>query len=147
MNEVLFSSKRMDWETPQKFFDQLNAKYHFVLDAAAEDHNAKCRRYFTPEQNGLSQSWDVGGAVWCNPPYGRSTGKWVKKAWQEAQKGVTIVMLIPARPDVSYFHDWIWGKAEVIFLRGRLKFELNGIPAKNAAAFPSMLVIYNGGKA
>lgn len=60
---------------------------------------------------------------------------------------MTIVMLIPARPDTSYFHDWIWGKAEVIFLRGRLKFELNGIPAKNAAAFPSMLVIYNGGKA
>ena len=147
MNEVLFSSRRMDWETPQKFFDQLNAKYNFVLDVAAEDHNAKCRRYFTPEQNGLSQSWDVGGAVWCKPPYGRSTGKGVKKAWQEVQKGVTIVMLIPARTDTAYFHDWILDKADIEFLRGRLHFEVDGIPSKDAATFPSMLVICNGGKA
>lgn len=144
MNKAMLSSNRMDWETPQEFFDKLNAQFHFALDAAANEHNAKCSRYFTPEQNGLSQSWDVGGAVWCNPPYGRSTGKWVKKAYQEAQKGVTIVMLIPARTDTSYFHDWIYDKADVAFLRGRLQFELGGIP-QGRAPFPAMLVIYNGG--
>lgn len=143
MNKVLFSSKRMDWETPQKLFDMMDAQFHFALDAAANEYNAKCSRYFAPEQDGLSQSWEVGGAVFCNPHYGRETGKWVKKAWQEAQKGVTIVMLIPARTDTSYFHDWIYDKADVVFLRGRLRFELGGVP-QGRAPFPAMLVIYNG---
>ena len=118
--DVMFSSKTDLWETPQEFFDKLNDEFHFTLDAAATKDNAKCSNYFTQEQDGLSQKWT--GTVFCNPPYCRQTGKWVKKAYEESQLGnCTVVMLLPCRPDVSWFHDYILGKAEIRFVRGRLK--------------------------
>ena len=87
MNVALLSSKKMDWCTPKQFFAELDREFHFVLDAAATEQTAKCSRFFTPETDGLAQSWDVGGAVYCNPPYGREIGKWVKKAHDEALRG------------------------------------------------------------
>lgn len=146
MNEALLSSKNMNWCTPQDFFDRLNAEYNFVLDAAATDKSAKCKKYYTPETDGLKQSWAIGGAVFCNPPYGRSIGAWVEKAFSEAKSGTTIVLLIPARTDTKYFHEYIYGKAEIRFLRGRLKFTDEDGNTKAPAPFPSMVVVYNGGK-
>lgn len=134
--DVMFSSKTEMWATPQYFFDKLNDEFHFTLDAAAIPENAKCERFFTPEDDGLSKSWD--GVVWCNPPYCRQTRKWVKKAFEESRKGTTVVMLLPCRPDVSWFHDYILGKSEIRFVRGRLKFG----GSKNSAPFPSMVVIF-----
>ena len=146
MNAALFSSKKMDWCTPIDFFNELNKEFNFVLDAAATDETAKCKDYFTPETDGLKQSWKrTDGAVFCNPPYGREIGKWVKKAYDESTKhDTTIVLLIPARTDTTYFHNYIYKRAEIRFIRGRLKFtDENGI-AGDAAPFPSMVVIYNG---
>lgn len=135
--EIMFSSKTEMWSTPQDFFDKLNDEFHFTLDVCAISENAKCERYFTPEQDGLSQKWD--GTVWCNPPYCRQTGRWVKKAYEESKNnGNTVVMLLPSRTDVSWFHDYILGKAEIRFIRGRLKFG----GSKNYAPFPSMVVIF-----
>lgn len=136
--KVLFSSKEEKWETPQDFFDKLNDEFHFTLDAAASPDNAKCVNYFTEEQDGLAQSWD-GYTVWCNPPYCRKTGAWVKKAYEEHQRtGCTVVMLLPSRTDVKWFHDYILGKAEIRFIKGRLKFG----GSKNSTPFPSIVVIY-----
>ena len=87
MNKVLLSSKSNEWCTPQSFFDTLNEEFHFVLDAAATKSNAKCSIYYTQETNGLANSWDFGGAVFCNPPYGREIRNWVRKAYEEAQGG------------------------------------------------------------
>lgn len=125
-------------------FDRLNAEFDFVLDPAATDKTAKCALFYTPETDGLSQSWDRGGAVFCNPPYGREIGKWVRKAFEEAHGGYPIVLLIPARTDTSYFHDYIYGKAEIRFIRGRLRFTDDEGNAADPAPFPSMVVIYNG---
>ena len=143
MNKVLISSKNMNWCTPQDFFEKLNDEFGFVLDPAATDKTAKCPLYYTPETDGLSQSWDRGGAVFCNPPYGREIGKWVQKAVEEAQGGYPIVLLIPARTDTTYFHDYIYGKAEIRFIRGRLHFTDEDGNVSDPAPFPSMLVIYN----
>ena len=88
MNKALLSSKNMCWCTPQDFFDKLNSEFGFVLDPAATDKTAKCALFYTPETDGLSQSWDRGGAVFCNPPYGREIGKWVRKAFEEAHVGI-----------------------------------------------------------
>lgn len=80
MNRALLSSKNNNWCTPKKFFDELDSEFHFVLDVAANEKSAKCKDFFTPEQDGLLQSWKRSdGAVFCNPPYGREIGKWVKK--------------------------------------------------------------------
>ena len=133
VNKGLFTSNTDLWETNQDFFDSLNREFHFDLDACALPENAKCERYFTPEEDGLKQEWN--GTVWCNPPYGRQIGKWVEKAYKS---GCTVVMLIPARTDTRWFHDYIYGKAEIRFVRGRLKFG----ESKNRAPFPSMVVIY-----
>lgn len=143
MNKALLSSKNMNWCTPHDFFEELNAEFNFVLDAAANTKSAKCPLYFTPETDGLSQSWNCGGAVFCNPPYGREIGKWVKKAYEESQAGLPIVLLIPARTDTAYFHGYIYGKAEIRFIRGRLRFIDENGHVYSPAPFPSMVVVYN----
>ena len=144
MNRVLLSSKSMTWRTPPELFERLDAEYHFVLDPAATKETAKCCLYYTPEDDGLCQSRNCGGAVFCNPPYGRQVGRWVKKAYEESKKmSDPIVLLIPARTDTAYFHEYILGKAELRFLRGRVRFlREDGTPG-DAAPFPSMIVVYN----
>lgn len=134
--KVMFSSATELWATPQDFFNKLDAEFHFNLDVCALPENAKCAAFYTPEMDGLSQPWY--GRCWCNPPYGRQVGRWVAKAAQSAAEGATVVMLLPARTDTSWFHDYIYGKAEVRFIRGRLKF--GGCP--NSAPFPSMAVVF-----
>ena len=137
MDKVHFMSATDQWETPQRFFDELDKEFHFTLDPCADDYNHKCKKYFTKEIDGLLQNWG-GETVFCNPPYGREIGKWVEKA---ATEKATTVMLIPARTDTKWFHDYIYRKAEVRFLRGRLKFG----DSKNSAPFPSMVVVFRGG--
>ena len=148
MNAALLSSKKMDYCTPQDFVDRLNDEFHITLDAAATDKSTKCPAYYPPETDGLKSPWNLagGGAVFCNPPYGREVGKWVRKAYEEAQRGATVVLLIPARTDTTYFHDYIYGRAEIRFVRGRLRFTDEEGKAYAAAPFPSMVVIYNGNK-
>lgn len=132
----MFSSATDLWETPQEFFDKLNEEFHFQTDVCAIPQNAKCERFFTPAQNGLVQQWS--GCCWCNPPYGREIGKWVQKAHDEAQNGTTTVMLLPARTDTKWFHNFIYGQADIRFIKGRLKFG----GQNNPAPFPSMVVIF-----
>ncbi len=142
MNSSLLSSKKQDWCTPRGFFDALDAEFHFTLDAAATKENAKCSAYFTPKDDALGKSWGTSGAVFCNPPYGREVRKWVRKAYEESRNGQVVVMLLPARTDTSYFHDYIYGHAEIRFIRGRLRFTDADGNEKDAAPFPSMVVIY-----
>jgi len=140
---VHFSSKTGEWGTPQALFDLLDAEFHFTLDVCATPENAKCRRYFTKKQDGLSRSW-VGERFWMNPPYGREIGAWIKHAADSCTgenfwKGTVGVCLLPARTDTAWWHDWVWYAAEVRFIRGRLKFG----GATNSAPFPSAVVIFN----
>lgn len=141
--DLHFSSNKQDWETPQQLFNELHNKYHFDLDAAASHDNAKLPNYYTADDDALSQEWQ--GNVFCNPPYGRQLGKWLAKAWSEYQRDPerVIVFLIPARTDTSYWHDYIFGRAQVEFLRGRLHFEVDGQKV-GRAPFPSAIVVYGG---
>lgn len=124
------------WETPQDFFDKMNDEFGFTLDVCADAANAKCERYYDEATDGLAQRRE--GVCWMNPPYGRQIGKWVKKAHDEALLGATVVCLLPARTDTKWFHEYILGKAEIRFIRGRLKFG----GSKNSAPFPSMVAVY-----
>ncbi len=138
-SQIFFSSATDDWATPQSFFDQLDAEFHFTLDPCASAANAKCRKFYTAQDNGLMQDWG-GEVVFCNPPYGRKIFDWVKKCYEESCKpNTTVVMLIPARTDTRYFHEFIYHRAtEIRFIRGRLKFG----DGKAPAPFPSMVVVY-----
>jgi len=135
MNKGLFTSKTPEWSTPQDLFDKLNDEFHFDIDVCATKENAKCEYYYTIISDGLKHNWNE-QRVWCNPPYGREIGKWVKKA-SEAQGGL-VVMLLPARTDTRWFHDYIYGKAEIRFIKGRVKFG----DGKQSAPFPSMIVVF-----
>ena len=143
--ETMFSSEKDYWETPQSLFNALDSEFHFTLDVAASDQNAKCKQYYTKESDGLQKDWG-GETVFCNPPYGsKETGLWTEKCYHEGLKpNTTVVLLIPARTDRNSFHDYILGKAEIRFLRGRLKFELEGKPI-GTAPFPSMICIFGEG--
>ena len=128
----LMSSLTDEWETPQDLFNKYDEIYHFTLDAAASDQNHKCPNYYTKADDGLSKMW--GGCVWCNPPYGKQIGKWVRKAYES---NCTVVMLLPARTDTRWFHDYCL-KGKVEFIRGRIRFG----GAKYNAPFPSMIVVF-----
>lgn len=142
MNEVMYSSKTDQWATPIEIFKELDAEFHFDLDPCADATNHKCDLYFTKEQDGLMQDWGQ-HRVFCNPPYGKEVAKWVKKAHDtNRDNNSLIVMLLPARTDTKWFHEYIYGKAEIRFLKGRLKFG----NSKNSTPFPSMVVVYGGGQ-
>ena len=137
-SKTALSSLTNEWETPQDLFDALDRIHHFTLDPAATPENAKCRKFFTAEDDGLKQDWS-GNTVFCNPPYNRVIKHWVKKAYEESRKpGTKVVMLLPARTETAWFHDYCV-KGRIEFLRGRLKFG----GSINPAPFPSMIVIFD----
>ena len=142
--DIIKTSLKDDWETPQELFEELDYCYNFTLDPCATDENAKCEKYYTLEDNGLCQSWKD-EIVFMNPPYGRGIALWVKKAHEESMfNNATVVCLIPARTDTSYWHDYIFSNGyDVKFLRGRLKFERDGISG-DPAPFPSAIIIMSG---
>lgn len=121
------------WCTPQYLFNYADSMFNFDFDLAADEHNAKCKRFFTEEDDSLQQNWhDYSSSNYLNPPYS-SIKPWVEKAWLEAQKGATVVLLIPCDNGESYWGDFVWGKAShVINIQGRVAFEAAGdfiIPA------------------
>lgn len=130
-----FSSATDLWTTPQDLFDSLATEFAFSLDVCATAENSKCSAYFTPQVNGLIQKWS--GICWMNPPYGRSIGAWMKKAYEASLGGATVVCLVPARTDTAWWHEYAMN-GEIRFLRGRLKFSGH----KNSAPFPSAVVIF-----
>jgi site-specific DNA-methyltransferase (adenine-specific) len=155
-SQVVFSRESDEWGTPDELFDALHEEFNFGLDAAATCENTKLPCFISPDEDALTVSWVDHAAkrvpVWLNPPYSQ-VAAFVKKAYEESLQGSKIVMLLPARTDTRWFHDFIWNtrkyhpqhRVEIRFLRGRLKFTK---PAQgkdgptNSAPFPSMIVVF-----
>lgn len=116
-----------DRALPAEDFAELNARFRFTVDVAASIENRKCDRHWTEETNGLEQSW-AGERVYCNPPYS-DIMPWVKKAWQERQADL-VVMLLPAnRTEQKWWQDGIepyrdrgGSPLTTEFMAGRLRF-------------------------
>ena len=141
MNEsslkVMFSSNSFSWGTPESFFKRLDNEFKFTLDPCATKETAKCARFFTEEDDGLSQDWG-GHSVFMNPPYGRDIGDWIKKAYEESSKpGTVVVCLTPSRTDTKYWHEYCMKSDKISFVRGRLKFG----GSTNSAPFPSAVIL------
>ncbi len=133
---VHFSSKTELWATPVDFFQKWSDSIGgFDLDVCANQENAKCSKFFSKEDDGLSQDWN--GKCWMNPPYGKEIGHWMKKAYESSQQGATVVCLVPSRTDTKWWHDYAM-KGKITFIKGRLKFG----DAKNSAPFPSAVVVF-----
>ena len=140
--EGMFSSSSVEWSTPQWLFDELDNEFHFTLDLCSTHENHKCDKYYTETENGLLQDWQ-GETVYCNPPYGKQISQWVEKCYREGTKdNTTVVMLIPARTDTAYFHDFILNRSEIRFVPGRLCFN----DGNGRSPFASIVVIFRGAK-
>lgn len=135
-NSGMASSKRHNYGTPKDLFDELDAEFHFTVDACAEPKTAMCERYYTYHNNAFYQRF-IDEIVWMNPPYGLEIGKWLALAYRESQKGSLWVCLIPSRTDTTWWHEIVM-KGEIRFIRGRLKFK----GMKHNAPFPSAIVIF-----
>lgn len=143
---VHFSSETPEWATPQDIFDELDREFRFDLDPCATMENAKCTRYFTRVEDGLTQEWT--GRVFMNPPYGGQLGHWMQKAWESSQKTAELVVcLVPARTCTAWWHDYAT-LGEVRFLRGRLRFGggVNSRTPGGSAPFPSAIVVFRNAK-
>ena len=151
VSKALFSSAKQDWPTPDDLFAWASDRWGpFDLDVCATAENTKCEQFITPELDGLAQPWF--GKCWMNPPYGRSAGDWVYKAFAEICRipireghklywpatADRVVCLLPARTDVRWFHDNARFAAEIVFLKGRVKFK----GASGPAPFPSMIIVF-----
>jgi hypothetical protein len=126
LNPVVFSSKSDHWYTPPEFYAALHEEFGFTFDPCP----------LMSDESGLLKAWS--GRVFCNPPYSKIP-EFIKRALWHLHTGAVelAVFLIPARTDTAWFHDFIYGKAEVRFVRGRLKFG-----GKGSAPFPSMVVVF-----
>jgi site-specific DNA-methyltransferase (adenine-specific) len=129
------------WETPQPFFDMLDAEFGFTVDVCAWNHNAKLERYFSPLEDGLKQDWSR-EVFWMNPPYGRGQDvySWVRKAYESALAGGTGVALLPVSADTKWYHEFVMRSTEIRFVRDRLWFRLDGKEAR--ANHASMAVVF-----
>ena len=140
-----------EWETPHDIFNSLHARFDFTLDVCATEQTAKCERYFTIKDDGLKQSWK-NHRVWANFPYS-NISKWIEKAYREVvfNDCKLVCMLLPNWTDRDWFHDWVLNppkfsehqqvKVSIEYLRGRVKFLLNGKTVKTPR-FGSMVVIF-----
>ena len=125
-NKGLFTSLNLLWKTPKAVYQILDAEFTFDLDPCPTN----------PTFDGLNIEW--GSCNFVNPPYGREISKWIKKGYEEWQKGKTVVFLIPSRTCSAYWHDYIMKATEIRFIRGRLRFE----GAKYNAPFPSAIIVF-----
>ena len=130
MANIHFSSARLDWQTPDHVYQMLDDEFDFDFDPCPTN----------PTFDGLSIDW--GKRNFVNPPYGRQIPHWIKKGYEEVQKGKLVVFLIPSRTDTAYWHDYIMKADEIRFIRGRLKFK----GATNSAPFPSAIIVFRGKK-
>jgi len=135
LTKALFSSDRHDWETPAELFNELNAEFGFEIDVCAMAENTKCSHFFSPEQDGLKQSWR--GTCWMNSPYGSALPQWMAKAYTASLEGATVVCLVPARTDTRWWHDFAM-RGEIRLIRGRVRFG----QAPSGAPFPSAIIIF-----
>ncbi len=129
-NETKFSHKTVHWETPKEVYDPLNEEFHFTFDP--------CPLY-CENPDTFYNDWH--GRVYCNPPYdNESIRHFLEKGLLELTKRniEIIVYLLPVKTSKKWFHDLVWNKGEIRFLKKRVKF----VGAKNPAPFDNMVVIY-----
>ena len=136
-NNGRYNGNGRHWETPPDVFDPLNREFAFTLDPCCTPQTAKCSKFYTESDDGLSQSWD-GERVWMNPPYGREVYAWTRKA---RDSGALVVGLLPGSCDLAWWHEDVVGRAEIRYIRGRVRF-LTGGPYRASGFFASVICIW-----
>jgi len=139
-NNGRYNGNGREWATPPEVFGPLNQEFSFTLDPCARPESAKCAKFYTEAENGLVQDWGT-ERVFMNPPYGREIYAWTRKARESAERGALVVGLLPASTDLAWWHEDVAGRAEVRYLRGRVRF-LTGGPYRASGFFASVVVVW-----
>lgn len=151
--DVMYSSGKDDWGTPINLFESLHKEFNFNLDGAANESNHLCSEWLGPGglyQDALLHEWGSRN-VFLNPPYSQCKQFIAKAVEQSISNSAFVCALIPARTDTKFWHDYIWDTtisafyphvSQCRFIKGRLKFTVDGKPSKNSAPFPSCLVMF-----
>lgn len=139
-NNGRYNGDGRHWATPPEIFNPLHREFNFTLDPCADIESAKCERFYTEAQDGLSKSW-AEQRVFMNPPYGKEVYAWTRKAREEAERGALVVGLLPASCDLKWWHDDVVRHAEVRYIRGRVRF-ITGGPYRASGFFASVVVIW-----
>jgi len=124
----MFSSLRGNWKTPKALFQALDAEFRFDCDPCFVSDGLH-------PKDMLGSDW--GSCCFVNPPYNKISD-WIKKAFNEWNKGKTIVLLIPSRTDTRWWHDYIMKATEIRFIKGRLCFD----DCNSPAPFPSAIIVF-----
>lgn len=138
-----FSSQKIEYGTPQPFFDGVVKCYgSFDRDVCASHENYKVKPYWTIEEDALKQEWN--GFLWMNPPYAKNEIiNWVQKAFESTyNNGANIIALLPMRSDTKWFQNYVLKPqyiSQIVIIKGRLSFE----GGKTTSAFPSVVVHYD----
>lgn len=137
---------RDEWSTPMSVYKALDREFGFTLDACATGLNRRCVRWCGPgselSEDGLEFSWEK-ERVFVNPPYSRgSISSWVQKCCLESRLGSLVVAILPARVNATWFHDYVYGRAELRFLRGRIKFEPPEGVSESSPNFDTLIAIW-----
>lgn len=125
MKRIPFTSLRQDWKTPKALYAELDREFGFDFDPCPPNHTV----------DGLAIEW--GRQNFVNPPF-KDIAKWVRKGFEEWEKGKGVVFLIPSRTDTRWWHDYCMKASEIRFIKGRLKYD----EWKAPAPFPSCLVVF-----
>lgn len=137
---TLYAKRAMheSWETPAHIFEPLDEEFGFTLDAAASADNRKCPHYFSVDEDGLACEWGR-HVVWLNPPYGDANlRRWIKKAYDSAQAGATVVCFVPVNASSVWWTEYAPKASEIRWVRGRVRF----VGAASTAPFASCLLIF-----
>ena len=129
-----------EWQTPPALFQEVDSVFRLTLDAAATKENRKVENHFSLLRSAFDEDWS--GRVWMNPPYGRGIAAWVARAFRQRNNCEVIVGLLPASVDTAWFHSFVYRKAALKFLKGRVAFVLPGHSGRFHAPFPSMLAVW-----
>lgn len=129
--------------TPLTLYYEATTRYGIrpILDVCADRINHVTDSYFTEHDNALTKQWNVD--FYMNPPYSKIRD-FIKYAYEQHKKhNVNGLLLTYAKTDTKWWHDYVESKAEIYFIKGRIKFfDEHGILTKNSAPYPSCWLVY-----
>ena len=134
-----------EWATPPALFNMLNKLLGpITFDVCATTKNSKTENFFRKEDystGALSEGveWPR-SIVWMNPPYSNPE-PWCRKAWQESQKGTTVIALLPGDSSTGWWHNWVMLSQQVFMLNKRIRF----VGARQSYNRPSVVVVWGAG--
>lgn len=136
------------WGTPDYLYIGLDLEFNFILDAAADENNAKCSDYITEKEDAFQTEWKSAdryfefGNVFLNPPYSQSAGgliNWIERAYEQSQKHrMAVVCVVPGDTSTKYRKFAMKYGSEIRDLDHRVKF----VGATGSPPWPTAIFIF-----